>query len=93
MNPVLDQTIIDGAYRRDASVAAAEWGAEFRQDVENIIPQAWLERATNHGVSEIAPEPKAFETLRGAGHNDTTLVGGRPYFERIGAFLDQVAPG
>jgi fermentation-respiration switch protein FrsA (DUF1100 family) len=41
---------------------------------------------------EAAPEPKAFETLRGAGHNDTVQVGGAPYFERIRRFLDEVAP-
>jgi pimeloyl-ACP methyl ester carboxylesterase len=39
-----------------------------------------------------APEPKSFETIRGAGHNDTIQVGGRPYFERIRRFLDEVAP-
>jgi len=42
---------------------------------------------------EAAPQPKAFETIDGAGHNDTTLVGGRPYFERIRRFIDEVAPG
>jgi len=41
---------------------------------------------------EAAPEPKAFESIRGAGHNDTVEVGGRPYFARIGRFLDEVAP-
>lgn len=41
---------------------------------------------------ERAPEPKSFETLAGAGHNDTVQVGGRAYFERIRAFLDRVAP-
>lgn len=41
---------------------------------------------------EAAPGPKAFETIRGAGHNDTIEVGGRPYFERIRRFLDEVAP-
>ncbi len=41
---------------------------------------------------ELAPEPKAFEVIPGAGHNDTTRVGGRPYFARIGRFLDEVAP-
>ena len=39
-----------------------------------------------------APEPKTFETIRGAGHNDTVETGGRAYFERIRSFLDQVAP-
>ena len=41
---------------------------------------------------ERAPEPKSFETLRGAGHNDTVERGGRPYFARIQRFLDEVAP-
>ena len=41
---------------------------------------------------ELAPDPKAFEIIPGAGHNDTTAVGGRTYFARIGRFLDQVAP-
>lgn len=41
---------------------------------------------------EAAPEPKVFETLRGAGHNDTAEVGGAAYFARIGRFLDEVAP-
>jgi pimeloyl-ACP methyl ester carboxylesterase len=41
---------------------------------------------------EAAPEPKAFETIRGAGHNDTVEVGGRAYFERIRRFLEEVAP-
>jgi fermentation-respiration switch protein FrsA (DUF1100 family) len=41
---------------------------------------------------EAAPEPKAFETIAGAGHNDTVQVGGQAYFARIGRFIDQVAP-
>jgi len=41
---------------------------------------------------ESAPEPKAFEWIRNAGHNDTVQVGGRRYFARLGRFLDQVAP-
>jgi len=39
-----------------------------------------------------APQPKAFETIHGAGHNDLTRVGGRRYFDRIRAFLEEVAP-
>jgi pimeloyl-ACP methyl ester carboxylesterase len=41
---------------------------------------------------EGAPEPKTFETIHGAGHNDLTQVGGRPYFKRIQLFLDEVVP-
>jgi fermentation-respiration switch protein FrsA (DUF1100 family) len=40
-----------------------------------------------------APEPKWFETVRGAGHNDLVMVGGVAYFERLRDFLRDVAPG
>jgi fermentation-respiration switch protein FrsA (DUF1100 family) len=56
-------------------------------DRDDIVPFA-LGRA----LFEAAPEPKAFETITGAGHNDTVEVGGRAYFERVGRFLDEVAP-
>jgi fermentation-respiration switch protein FrsA (DUF1100 family) len=59
----------------------------FHGDRDRIVPFELGRR-----LFEAAPEPKAFETIAGAGHNDTTLVGGPPYFERIGRFLDQVAP-
>ncbi len=59
----------------------------FHGDRDEIIDPALGRR-----LFELAPEPKQFETIRGAGHNDTVEVGGRAYFERIGEFLDHVAP-
>ncbi len=56
-------------------------------DRDEIVPFA-LGRA----LFDAAPEPKAFEVIAGAGHNDTVQVGGRPYYERIRRFLDEVAP-
>ncbi len=41
---------------------------------------------------DAAPKPKDFYEIAGAGHNDTVSVGGRAYFERFRAFLDQVTP-
>lgn len=41
---------------------------------------------------EAAPQPKRFEALPGAGHNDVAETGGASYFARIGRFLDEVAP-
>ena len=41
---------------------------------------------------DAAPEPKHFETIAGAGHNDTIEVGGRDYVAHIQRFLDEVAP-
>jgi fermentation-respiration switch protein FrsA (DUF1100 family) len=59
----------------------------FHGDRDRIIPFELGRR-----LFEAAPEPKAFETISGAGHNDTTLVGGTEYYRRIRRFLDQVAP-
>jgi fermentation-respiration switch protein FrsA (DUF1100 family) len=59
----------------------------FHGDRDRIIPFELGQR-----LFAAAPEPKAFETIAGAGHNDTTLVGGARYFGRIRRFLDEVAP-
>ena len=59
----------------------------FHGDRDEVVPFSLGRR-----LYEAAPEPKAFETIGGAGHNDTTIVGGADYFARIGTFLDRVAP-
>ena len=59
----------------------------FHGDRDEVVDFALGQR-----LFEVAPDPKEFEVISGAGHNDTTLVGGRPYFARIGRFLDEVAP-
>ncbi len=59
----------------------------FHGDRDGIVPHELGLR-----LFERAGEPKAFETLVGAGHNDTVGVGGARYFERIGEFLAEVAP-
>jgi hypothetical protein len=59
----------------------------FHGDHDRIIDYALGRR-----LFELAPEPKQFETISGAGHNDTVQVGGHPYFARIARFLDEVAP-
>jgi len=59
----------------------------FHGDRDTIVPYE-----LGRQLFEQAPEPKNFETLHGAGHNDTVEVGGRPYFERIRRFLDDVTP-
>jgi fermentation-respiration switch protein FrsA (DUF1100 family) len=60
----------------------------FHGDADGISPIE-LGRA----LYDVAPEPKVFEVLHGAGHNDTVQVGGRAYFRRIGEFLEQVTGG
>ncbi|NRA07466.1 MAG: alpha/beta hydrolase [Myxococcales bacterium] len=59
----------------------------FHGDRDRTVPHALGQR-----LFEAAPEPKAFETLPGAGHNDTVQRGGRAYLARIRRFLDENAP-
>ena len=59
----------------------------FHGDRDRTVPYALGQR-----LFEAAPDPKAFETLRGAAHNDTVQRGGRAYLERIRRFLDENTP-
>ena len=49
---------------------------------DEIIPFSMGER-----LFEAGADPKAFYAIEGAGHNDTWVIGGKEYFERIAAFL------
>jgi fermentation-respiration switch protein FrsA (DUF1100 family) len=59
----------------------------FHGDRDDIVPID-LGRA----LFAAAPEPKRFEVIAGAGHNDTVEVGGAAYLARLGSFFDEVAP-
>ena len=55
MNPSLDPTIVAEAYEEDPDAAAAEYGAEFRNDLSDYIPRSIVDAATMRGRFEIAP--------------------------------------
>ena len=77
-----------GRFESDRKIARARSPLLFfHGDRDDIVPIGLGRR-----LFEVAPAPKEFETLRGAGHNDTVEVGGRAYLERLRAFLDAVAP-
>jgi hypothetical protein len=52
MNPSVPQAFIDEAYEADPASAAAEFGGEFRTDVESFISREAIEAVTSHGVFE-----------------------------------------
>lgn len=56
-------------------------------DRDEVVPYAMGE-----ALFKAAKEPKTFYTITGAGHNDTYLAGGKPYFEAWAKFVDQVLP-
>ena len=56
MNPTIPEGIIKRAYTRDPTSAAAEYGAEFRTDVEGFLSGDWIDAAVDNGVHERPPE-------------------------------------
>ena len=59
MNPTLarDGDVISGAFKRDPAWADAEFGANFRTDIEAFVSIEALEAVTSPGVFERAPQP------------------------------------
>ncbi len=53
MNPTISRTLIDAAYEQDAAAAAAEYGAEFRSDLETFIAGEALEACVVGGRREL----------------------------------------
>ena len=57
MNPTVSQRLIDEAMERDPASAAAEYGAQFRSDVESFIAREAVEACVALGVRERPPVP------------------------------------
>src|SRR5262249_30087033 len=55
MNPQVDKQEIEQAYRDDPSSAAAEFGAEFRGDLESFVDREILEKCVTFGCHERVP--------------------------------------
>jgi hypothetical protein len=55
MNPTVPQRVIDEATERDPASAAAEYGAQFRTDVESLLTREAVEACVAWDVRERAP--------------------------------------
>jgi hypothetical protein len=55
MNPSLSQRVVDRAYEEDPEAASAEYGAEFRGDLEIFITRDAIEACVAAGVTVHAP--------------------------------------
>jgi len=55
MNPSVDMQIISDAYLEDEASAAAEYGAEFRRDVESFVSREAVEAVIVLGRFELPP--------------------------------------
>jgi hypothetical protein len=62
-NPSLPQKIVDRAYEKDPASAAAEYGGEFRTDIEAFLSLEAVRAVVMPGVLELPP--RRFETAIG----------------------------
>ena len=78
MNPTVPQRVIDEAIERDPASAAAEYGAQFRSDVESFVSREAVEACVCVGVRERAPRPgiryAAFVDPSGGSADSMTLA-------------------
>jgi hypothetical protein len=51
-NPTIKQSVIDRAYEDDPAVAAAEWGGQFRSDLESYVSPETVAGVTDRGVHQ-----------------------------------------
>jgi hypothetical protein len=55
MNSSLPQSVVERAYERDAASAAAEYGAEFRRDIDSPFAAEAVQSVVERGVYERSP--------------------------------------
>jgi hypothetical protein len=55
MKPTISQEVIDEAVEADPASASAEYGAEFRTDVETYVPREVVDAAAVPGRNELPP--------------------------------------
>ena len=60
MNPSLDQAVIAEAYEDDPAAAAAEYGAEFRDDIQDFVTREVIDACTVRGRVELLPAQNAW---------------------------------
>jgi hypothetical protein len=78
MNPTVPQRVIDAATARDPVAAAAEYGAQFRTDIETFISREVIDAAVAPGRRELPPVPgvvyAGFVDPSGAGADSFTMA-------------------
>lgn len=78
MNPAVDPRVIEEAYEQDEAAAAAEYGAEFRRDVDSFIGREVVDAAIVPGRFELPPgasvEYRAFVDPSGGSQDSMTLA-------------------
>jgi hypothetical protein len=68
MNPTVPASVIDSAYEEDPASASAEFGAEFRSDLEAFVSQEAIDACVIPGRHELPP-------VASAAHDKVGLAG------------------
>ena len=55
MNPTIDPALIERAYAEDEASASAEYGAEFRRDIESYVSREAVDAVVVPGRLELPP--------------------------------------
>jgi hypothetical protein len=79
VNPLIDQSIIDDAYNADPVSASAEYGAEFRSDLEAFVSLDTIMACVSLGMLERPPESETkyvafMDPAGGSGKDSFTLA-------------------
>jgi hypothetical protein len=79
MNPSLDPSVVEQAYEDDPASAAAEYGAEFRDDINEFVSREIIDACTVRGRVEMLPAAgvlyRAFvDPAGGSGTDSMTLA-------------------
>jgi hypothetical protein len=97
-NPSLPQKIVDRAYEKDSASAAAEYGGEFRSDLEAFLNLDAIAPCILNGVREIPPAGRDFVAFSdaaggsGGGDSMTLAVAYRDGDGAVLAALREVRP-
>ena len=87
MNPGLPERVVADAYERDPASAAAEYGAQFRTDVESFLSREAVDSAVRTGPLELPPDRHAryqgFTDPAGGGADEYTLAIGHRDGDRM----------
>jgi hypothetical protein len=79
MNPSVDEAVIAAAYEADEPSAAAEYGAEFRRDIESYVSREAVDAVVMPGRHELPPVSgtnytAAVDPSGGSGTDSMTLA-------------------
>lgn len=93
MNPTIDPGLIESAYTKDPDAAAAEYGAQFRRDIEGFVSREAVAAVVVRGRLELPPVDGvhyvAFVDPSGGSHDSMTLAiahrnsAGRPVLDCV----------